>query len=98
MSGFEVSGLVLGVTGIVPLFREGYKLVKGCCKRKLSSRERLDASTLSTEIASSKKAIEKKYRGFLDVYGHKYARGDGKFSHNFLFHLYLLAIIHPSQY
>lgn len=82
MSGFEVAGLVLGIMGLVPIFKEGHRLVQSYRQSRRISlpgfmTPRITA--LEKETWNGGTAIETRYQGFVNAYGDAFASGDGKY-------------------
>ncbi len=81
MSGAEIAGLVLGTAGLVPIFREGFRLVQSYRQRR---RARLlgfmppGTTALENETRNGETMIANRYEGFYAAYGDDFARGDGK--------------------
>ena len=81
MSGVEIAGLVLGAAGLVPVFKEGFKLVQSYRQRR---RVRLLGFTTSSSTALEKETrngetiIANRYEEFYGAYGDAFARGDGR--------------------
>ncbi|KAK6536629.1 hypothetical protein TWF281_000856 [Arthrobotrys megalospora] len=78
MSGFEIVGLVLGVVGLVPIFKEGYVMVKQYRhKRKLKFlASNSSTSTLKHTLGDSSTALTTRYDSLYSSYGAKFATGD----------------------
>lgn len=81
MFGFEIVGLILGAIGLVPIFKEGHKLVQSYRKRRrfrsLGFITR-GITTLESETLNGETTIANRYQGFFAVYGDAFAQGDCK--------------------
>ncbi|KAF3227627.1 hypothetical protein TWF106_009141 [Orbilia oligospora] len=77
MSGFEIVGLVLGVIGLVPMFKEGYVMVKEYRQRqKVKLLTGGSASTLEDTLEGSSTSVANRYDKFYSSYGTKFSNGD----------------------
>lgn len=74
LTGIEVAGLVLGVMGLVPMFKEAYKLVQA---RQQGSRGS-DTARLAEEVRNGETCLATRYQEFYRVYGEAFAKGDGE--------------------
>jgi hypothetical protein len=79
MSGLEIAGLVLGVMGLVPVFKEACSMVKKWRRRKFL-KAGSDSAGLANHLDESAVAIKDRYNEFYRLHGDAFARGDGKFS------------------
>ena len=78
MSGFEIAGLVVGVTtGIVPLLRKGYKIVVDYRRGRRFRLQSSGVSPLADEIKRSESEIEERYATFERSLCPALAHGDG---------------------
>ncbi|EGX43350.1 hypothetical protein AOL_s00215g86 [Orbilia oligospora ATCC 24927] len=78
MSGFEIVGLVLGVIGLVPMFKEGYVMVKEYRQRQ---KYKIlvtggSTSTLKDTLEDSSTSVANRYDKFYSSYGTKFSNGD----------------------
>ena len=81
MSGFEIAGLVIGVTtGIVPLLRKGHKIVVDYRRGRRFRLQSSGISPLADEIKRSESEIEERYAAFERSLGPAFAHGDGEWS------------------
>jgi hypothetical protein len=78
MSGLEILGLVFGGIGIIPVLKQGYKLVHKYQKRKRLALKDKDVISLTNEIQESASRIEAQYNTFHSLHGDGFAQGDGK--------------------
>ncbi|KAF3095841.1 hypothetical protein TWF569_009881 [Orbilia oligospora] len=78
MSGFEIVGLVLGAIGLVPMFKEGYVMVKEYRQRQKVKLLAADGSTstLKDTLEDSSTSVANRYDKFYSSYGTKFSNGD----------------------
>jgi hypothetical protein len=70
LTGVEVAGLVFGAMGLVPIFKEAYKLVQA--RRQGSGIS--DTTRVADEIRNSESSVTNRYQEFHGVYGDAFAR------------------------
>lgn len=80
MSGVEIAGLALGVAGViglVPVFKEGYRLARSHRERRRIRLLGQSTTKLENETHNGETMVANRYHEFYTAYGDAFARGDG---------------------
>jgi hypothetical protein len=64
MSGFEIAGLVIGIAGLVPVLREGHRIVINYRARRRLRLQSSGVTPLAGEIQRSESKIHAQYLDF----------------------------------
>lgn len=75
MLGFDIAGLVLTI--LIPIFKEGFDILKERRKRKFFIKAESGTSELANDLQSSALEIRNRYNEFHRLIGDSFGRGDG---------------------